>query len=183
MDELKADIAGFILEKYSVTDDKGAAVTTATDEFVNAITIGASSTDATKAGSISASGYTIKNGDTTIASDALLAAYTGSAIHIDIYKGGICSYTIPIKHFEGSETKGDKNEVVKGEEGYWGVVRNHWYNLEITEISGFGSPETDAPVVPTPEELKTFAVKCAINVVAWSKVSQSTAIGGGNEWK
>ena len=89
------------------------------------------------------------------------------------YKGGFCYYTIPIKHFE----------VTKNAEGHYGVVRNHWYELTVTSIAGFGEPGTGNPIIPEEEQLKDWAVKCNINILAWSKVTQDNIeVGGGATW-
>ena len=89
------------------------------------------------------------------------------------YKDGFCYYTIPIKHFE----------VVKNAEGHYGVVRNHWYELTVTSIAGFGEPGTGNPIIPEEEQLKDWAVKCNINILAWSKVTQDNIeVGGGATW-
>ena len=89
------------------------------------------------------------------------------------YKGGFCYYTIPIKHFE----------VTKNAEGHYGVVRNHWYELTVTSIAGFGEPGTGNPIIPEEEQLKDWAVKCNINILAWSKVTQGNIeVGGGATW-
>lgn len=100
----------------------------------------------------------------------LTAAYTSA--DIVAYPGGYCSYTIPIRHFG-----------VKDKLGYWGVVRNHWYQLKVTSIAGFGDVSSTEPVIPTPTPLKTWAVKCNIQILSWSKVTQEEiTIGGGTEW-
>lgn len=54
------------------------------------------------------------------------------------FERGICYYSIPIKHF----WDGSAENYGLGKEGYYGVVRNHWYQVEITGVSGFGHPAT-----------------------------------------
>ena len=89
------------------------------------------------------------------------------------YKDGFCYYTIPIKHFD----------VAKDNVGHYGVVRNHWYQLGVTSIAGFGEPGTGQPIIPEEETLKDWAVKCRINILAWSKVAQDNIeVGNGNTW-
>ena len=89
------------------------------------------------------------------------------------YKGGFCYYTIPIKHFNVGEDA----------LGHYGVVRNHWYNLSVTSIAGFGEPGSSDPIIPEDEEeLKDWIVKCNININAWSKVTQGDiTVGGGTD--
>ena len=89
------------------------------------------------------------------------------------YKGGFCYYTIPIKHFETAELD---------DLGHYGIVRNHWYELSVTSIAGFGEPGSSQPIIPEEEEeLKDWVVKCKININAWAKVTQGNiTVGGGN---
>lgn len=50
------------------------------------------------------------------------------------FERGVCYYSIPIKHFsEGYQV---------GDEGFYGVVRNHWYQITINEVNSFGHPAT-----------------------------------------
>ena len=184
---LKKDIAAKILAYYNVS--KSSSAITSSDEMysdVNLIFLDDADKKQSYVTSITlGSGYTVLPKGETDATKAITEFkdfYTTS--RIDFFEDGFCVYTIPVKHFEGSGVANDKNNVTAGQLGYWGVVRNHWYQLDITSIAGFGEPETyGEPIVPDPEVLKTYAVKCKINVLAWSIVSQSTSIGGGNEWK
>ena len=50
------------------------------------------------------------------------------------FERGVCYYSIPIKHFADGKKVGD--------EGYFGVVRNHWYQITINEVNSFGHPAT-----------------------------------------
>ena len=91
-----------------------------------------------------------------------------------IYPQGECYYTIPIKHFTLS----------KGETGYFGVVRNHWYQINISAISGFGHPTSpDKPIIPEPIEEDEYMLSCEINVLAWGKVTQDATVGGNEDWQ
>ena len=184
---LKKDIAAKILAYYKVS--KNSATVTSSDDMYSDVTLTVTNSSNEKQSYVTsialANGYTVLPKGSTSENDAITEFkdfYTTS--RIDFFEDGFCVYTIPVKHFEGSTVTDNKNNVSAGELGYWGVVRNHWYQLDITSIAGFGEPETyNKPIVPDPEVLKTYAVKCRINVLAWSIVSQSTAIGGGNEWK
>ena len=122
-------------------------------------------------------GYKVYKKDGTTEVTNIKNEFVGSA-EILIHAGGECVYTIPIEHF-GKVNESRTNKSL----GYWGVVRNHWYVLSVTNIAGFGDPKVEGePTIPDPTPLKTWAVQCTININAWSKVSQSTEIGSGNEW-
>ena len=113
-----------------------------------------------------------KDGKTQVTSSPNWKAVANPG-RIVAYEDGFCYYTIPIKHFE----------VDKNAEGHYGVVRNHWYELTVTSIAGFGEPGTNNPIIPEEEQLKDWAVKCNINILAWSKVTQDNIeVGGGATW-
>ena len=183
-DAIKNDIAGLLFNSYIIKKVDGATETeiTATDENLtavkNAMNLNAGTTFGTneKVQTITLAGYNVYTKANVAVTD-IKNEYVGSA-EILIHTGGECVYTIPIEHFgKGNGARTNKRL------GYWGVVRNHWYVLSVTNIAGFGDPKVKGePTIPDPTPLKTWAVKCTININAWSKVSQSTEIGSGNEW-
>lgn len=73
------------------------------------------------------SGDHFKKADTSNADQdlpaLLAAAQTGEAIN---HHDGYTTYWIPIEHLAAVEMTGNK-----ADEGYYGVVRNHWYQLNI----------------------------------------------------
>lgn len=97
----------------------------------------------------------------------------GQGRNVWYYKNGYCYYAIPIKHIAN---KG------KTETGYYGVVRNHWYDLKIT-LAGFGEPaDPDKPIVPEESAESEYAVQAVVNVLSWAKKEQSSNVGGDVVW-
>ena len=180
---IKKDILGLLFNSYIVKTGAGNEVTLTDDnmdELLSAVTLTAGTSFGTneKVQSITLTGHKVyeKNGTTEVKD--IKKAYVGSS-DILIHAGGECVYTIPIEHFGKANVQARNNKSL----GYWGVVRNHWYVLTVSSIAGFGDPKVEGePTIPDPSPLKTWAVKCTININAWSKVDQSTEIGGGNEW-
>lgn len=91
---------------------------------------------------------------------------------IRYYKDGECYYyTQAIKHFGQDYTIGDDKTLTKYL-GRYGVVRNNWYELTITSVSGPGEPE-----IPTPDDEHVDDdegyIKCTINVLSWAKRTQN----------
>ena len=106
---------------------------------------------------------------------------------INYYKGGRTYYwSRPIKHFGDYYTpiyKGgtqvdyfDSADEYTPENhlGRYGVVRNNWYELNITSVSGPGYPEI--PEIPTdpgdPDDSGEGFVKMEINILSWAKRTQ-----------
>ena len=70
---------------------------------------------------------------------------------------------MPISHL------GTDNSIAK-----YGIVRNHLYDINVTDMSGFGSPVYDPTetIIPTvPDENKSY-VAAKINVLQWRVVQQ-----------
>lgn len=135
-----------------------------------------------------AGGFYNKEGGTKKLSDIILN--NGSAIEgdnatalnnlgqVNYYKDGVSYYySVLIKHFGDGETP-----YVAGESyteakhlGRYGVVRNNWYEINITGISGPGLPEIEDPD-PDPDDGTEGFVKCAINVLSWARRTQNVEL-------
>ena len=173
---MKERIAAALIDKYDYYAS-GSTVKMSEKELVNAITLTVDDkTAVTTIGLVEGTTVKNKNLETERTStDSWNLEFNGGTIVG--YKGGFCYYTIPIKHF-ATGAEGEKVSDL----GHYGVVRNHWYVLDVTSIAGFGDPGTENPIIPEEEEeLKDWVVKCKININAWAKVTQGNiTVGGGN---
>lgn len=87
----------------------------------------------------------------------------------DIRVNGKTYYYVPIRHLGAATTN----------PAYYGVVRNHYYQINLQSLKGFGSSVYDPdreikPVIPA-EETSYLAAK--INVLQWRVVSQNVNLG------
>lgn len=91
-----------------------------------------------------------------------LAAETNKA---QVRTEGCVYYYTPIRHLASEETK----------LGYYGVVRNHSYKVNIQEIKGFGTPvfEPKKEIDPTLPEEKDIFLAARINVLSWRVVNSN----------
>lgn len=92
-----------------------------------------------------------------------------------IYDGGHQVYYIPIEHLGASATQ------TAAVEGYYGVVRNHWYKLTITEFSkvghGIWKPENHKETLkPEGPEDPLYYLGAKINILSWKIVNQSVKL-------
>lgn len=103
-------------------------------------------------------------------------------VGIKTYENGVCYYIARIRHFNdaltpwssGKETYGDNNATNNASYlGRYGVLRNNWYDLEVTKFSAPGYP--DVPVVnPTdPDDEDTKFINVEVKILDWAKRSQS----------
>lgn len=83
-----------------------------------------------------------------------------------VYNDGMTYYYTDIRHLANDTTK----------VGAYGVVRNHVYKVNITNIDGFGTPiydgSQDFVEVETPEEIYTY-VSAQINILSWRIVDRN----------
>ena len=82
-----------------------------------------------------------------------------------VYKNGMTYYYTDIRHLANDVTK----------TGAYGVVRNHVYKVNITDITGFGTPVYDPTQdfveVDTPDDIYTY-VSAQINILSWRIVNR-----------
>lgn len=104
---------------------------------------------------------------------------------IKTYENGECYYIARIRHFNdaltpwssGKETYGTNNDTNNGLYlGRYGVLRNNWYDLEVTKFSAPGYP--DVPVVDpkTPDDEDTKYINVEVKILDWAKRSQSVEL-------
>lgn len=107
--------------------------------------------------------YTSETGTATITTDQLNERLGASPVNVR--ESGMTYYYTPIRHLADSDTK----------LGYFGVVRNHLYDITINSMGGFGTPvydpnKTITPIIPTDE---ASYLSARINVLSWRIVSST----------
>lgn len=90
----------------------------------------------------------------------------------EIRMGGRAYYYVPIKHLGSTDANADAI-------AEYGIVRNHFYKITLTGITGFGTPVYDPnkvvePAVPTYEN--TF-LAARVQVLQWRVVNQDASLG------
>lgn len=108
------------------------------------------------------------------------------------YKGGVAYYAVRIKHFGDTEgtpwnvpgqgvTAGGNSLIYPNPStgnndgwflGRYGVVRNNWYDISVNKIQTLGDATTPA-LSNTPDDVLENYISVSINVLSWSKHSQS----------
>lgn len=103
----------------------------------------------------------------------LLAAQLATNVAVGCDDSGDAFYFIPVEHLAAKST--EKNAV----EGYYGVVRNHWYRLTVNSFKKVGhlvfDPETDSetPIIPEGPEDPLYYVGANVKILSWKIVNQS----------
>lgn len=107
------------------------------------------------------------------------------------YKGGVSYYTVRIKHFGDDLTPWKNGElgvkpgsvypdgISKTAEENWlgryGVLRNNWYDIEVTGVKGLGSATIPELTGTTDDELESY-IAVRINVLSWTKRTQGAVL-------
>lgn len=113
---------------------------------------------------------------------------------VSYYKNGEAYYYVLIRHFDDAQTLWDADKLAEeklsgsypdsyhdktAEEnwlGRYGVVRNNWYQVNVTGIAQIGDAE--APVIPgKPDDTREQWIKAEINVLSWAVRTQDAVLG------
>lgn len=112
-------------------------------------------------------------------------------IKVATYEKGISYYPVRIKHFGDDLTpwKSSENPLptvntgayptanqAANYLGRYGVLRNNWYNIDVTGIKKLGSPVVPEVTGDTDDELAAY-ISVKINVLSWAKRTQGAILG------
>lgn len=101
---------------------------------------------------------------------------------INTYAGGECYYIARIKHFDtatpwsaGEPTYGDITDASNNNKylGRYGVLRNNWYELNVSSVSGPGYPDVPEVKPTDPDDEDTKYINVEVKILDWAKRSQS----------
>ena len=122
--------------------------------------------------------------------DAAILTALANNIKVVEYKDGYSYYNILIKHFGDELTPWNPSTKTSGisypssNEANWlgryGVLRNNWYDLDITGVSRLGAAtpeELDVKNDPTPDDNLKSYISVKINVLSWAKRTQGAILG------
>lgn len=94
---------------------------------------------------------------------------------IATYLDGVTYYIARIKHFNeltpwtAGEGYGIKNDKYLGR---YGVLRNNWYDLSVTSISGLGYPDVPEVKPTVPDDENEQYINVEVKILDWAKRSQ-----------
>ena len=118
--------------------------------------------------------------------NAILTAVNNTVKNITKYAGGYVYYPVRIKHFgdeltpwaqayDANITTGKIYPTTDKEIRYlgrYGVVRNNWYELEVSKIKGIGYAVIP-PSKGIPDDVLDQYISVKINILSWARRSQS----------
>jgi hypothetical protein len=91
---------------------------------------------------------------------------------VELWTGGATYYYVPIKQHVKTTATGDKD--------VYGIVRNNFYKISITGISGLGTavPDPAQPITPDKPEDSNYYIAAKILVQNWNLVEQNNVVLG-----
>lgn len=95
---------------------------------------------------------------------------------ISTYLDGVAYYIARIKHFN-TKTPWNPGEAYGTEYGKYlgryGVLRNNWYELSVSKISGLGYPDVPTVKPEIPDDENDQYINVEVKILDWAKRSQS----------
>lgn len=184
-DDMKNDLLAKI-NTLPAVQDLGNATSVTLNTAPNGTSCTITSVNVTKA-----DGSSTTTIDNTNNSDVLgvITSYFGT---ISIYKNAIAYYPVRIKHFGDDLTPWNNNEdttlpsaaniypdgtltsAVKYL-GRYGVLRNNWYELNVTGIQNIGTSDIPERGTTTDDTIESY-ISVTINVLSWAKRQQDVIL-------
>lgn len=130
-----------------------------------------------------------QDGQNLASLNAAAAAYIptiNNMLQIAYYKGGVAYYPVLIKHFGNEETPWDTSKIQNGNSypgsdaennwlGRYGVLRNTWYQLNVTSLKNIGSPEVPDVTTEYDDPGKQY-ISVEINILPWAVRTQNVEL-------
>lgn len=105
------------------------------------------------------------------------ATTSEAAVGLSTFAGGVSYYVARVMHFNGLTpwTPGDKT--YEGNNANWlgryGVLRNNWYELSVSSVSGPGYPDVPKVNPTDPDDVNDQYINVEVKILDWAKRSQS----------
>lgn len=158
------------------------------DETKVTVTLDATANDLTKAGVhfVAAANVTHVGGPAlTPAEEKQLneklgfkeATKTDAAVGLSTFESGVSYYIARVKHFNGLTPWNPGDKTYGGNNANWlgryGVLRNNWYELSVSSVSGPGYPDVPKVNPTDPDDVNDQYINVEVKILDWAKRSQS----------
>lgn len=151
------------------------------------VTLNAPKNDLTKAGVHFVAAANITYGTTDLAPEKVdeinaklgfkKATTTDAAVGLSTFKSGVSYYVARVKHFNGLTPWNPGNQTYGSNNANWlgryGVLRNNWYELSVSSVSGPGYPDVPKVNPTDPDDENEQYINVEVKILDWAKRSQS----------
>ena len=105
------------------------------------------------------------------------ATTTDAAVGLSTYESGVSYYVARVKHFNELTPWAPGNDTYAGNNANWlgryGVLRNNWYKLSVSSVSGPGYPDVPKVNPTDPDDVNDQYINVEVKILDWAKRSQS----------
>lgn len=144
-------------------------------------------TDLAKAGIHLITKANVKHGTAEISDDDITAintklgfkaaSGTDPMVGLSTYVDGVSYYIARVKHFGDDLTKWEAGNDTYGSNninwlGRYGVLRNNWYELSVSSVSGPGYPDVPKVKPTDPDDVNDQYINVSVKILSWAKRSQ-----------
>lgn len=126
----------------------------------------------------------ISDGDITAINTKLgfkAASGTDPMVGLSTYVDGVSYYIARVKHFGDDLTKWEAGNDTYGSNninwlGRYGVLRNNWYELSVSSVSGPGYPDVPKVNPTDPDDVNDQYINVEVKILKWAKRSQQVEL-------
>lgn len=150
------------------------------------VTLDAEGNDMTKSGVRLVAAANISHGETALNNEQVdqinaklglkKATSTDAAVGLSTFEGGVSYYIARVKHFNDLTPWKPGDKTYDGNNANWlgryGVLRNNWYELTISSVSGPGYPDVPKVNPTDPDDVNDQYVNVEVKILKWAKRSQ-----------
>ena len=98
-------------------------------------------------------------------------------VGLSTFAGGVSYYIARVKHFNELTPWNPGNLTYDGNNANWlgryGVLRNNWYELTVSSVSGPGYPDVPKVNPTDPDDVNDQYINVEVKILDWAKRSQS----------
>ena len=105
------------------------------------------------------------------------ATSTDAAVGLSTYESGVSYYVARVKHFNGLTPWSPGYKTYDGNNANWlgryGVLRNNWYELSVSSVSGPGYPDVPKVNPTVPDDENDQYINVEVKILSWAMRHQS----------
>ena len=100
-----------------------------------------------------------------------------AAVGLSTFESGVSYYIARVKHFNELTPWNPGDKTYAGNNANWlgryGVLRNNWYELSVSSVSGPGYPDVPKVNPTDPDDVNDQYINVEVKILDWAKRSQS----------
>lgn len=154
------------------------------------VTLAAEGNDMTKSGVRLVAAANITYGTTALKTEQVdqinaklglkKATETDAAVGLSTFESGVSYYIARVKHFNALTPWNPGDKTYDGNNANWlgryGVLRNNWYELSVSSVSGPGYPDIPKVNPTDPDDVNDQYINVEVKILDWAKRSQQVEL-------